>query len=183
MSIATFKNALQALDDESVSIGGGEPTIHPQFWEMIGLALGSCESVWLATNGKATDTALALANLAKRGVLGCDLSTDAYHEPVEPAVYEVFKRDSRPGEYIGNRQTDDMRGERDVTFQGTKEPIMAGRCDWGNEGDCVCSEFIVEPNGDVRGCGCFDAPCFGNVNNTVEFPDDWEWGECTHDQT
>ena len=78
MEVKTFKNAVD--HDECATIGGGEPTIHPKFWEFIGLALGRAEYVWLATNGKETDTALALAGLAKRGVIGCGvgigISTD-----------------------------------------------------------------------------------------------------------
>ena len=52
MSIGTFKNALEY--DEYITIGGGEPTLHPKFWEMMGLALGFGEYVWLATNGSIT---------------------------------------------------------------------------------------------------------------------------------
>ena len=31
---------------------------------------------------------------------------------------------------------------------------------------------MVKPNGDVHACGCDDAPCFGNVNTSVDIPDD-----------
>jgi len=65
MSIETFKNCLE-FDNEYIILGGGEPTIHPLFWQLLGLSISSGE-VWLATNGKETSIALALAKMAKKG--------------------------------------------------------------------------------------------------------------------
>lgn len=172
MSIETFK---KALDDEHVSIGGGEPTVHPQFWEFLGVAIGSCEYVWLATNGKKTDTALVLAKLAKKGVIGCDLSQDEYHDYIEPKVIQAFtktKRDGVSGFY--NTLDNDSRNIRDVTGR----EINAGRCDFGTDKGCVCSDIICKPDGSVYACGCNDAPCFGNVNSEINIPDEWIYGEC-----
>ena len=96
MSIRTFKQCLD-LGDEMLAIGGGEPTVHPKFWELLGLALGYCENVWLATNGKKTDTALRLARLAARGVLGVDLSLDDWHESIDNAVVKAYTIVERRG--------------------------------------------------------------------------------------
>ena len=170
MSLEVYKAAL-AMDDETVSIGGGEPTLHPQFWEFIGLALGHCDYVWLATNGSLKETSLALARMAKKEVLGCELSLDDFHDydMVDPQVRIAFQ--ALP------------HAIRDVTNRGERDPIRAGRFkEYSDEGegreDCPCSEFMVKPNGDVMTCGCEDSPRLGNVLTGYEIPEDYEWGEC-----
>ncbi|KKN26567.1 hypothetical protein LCGC14_0873350 [marine sediment metagenome] len=164
MDIETFKAAIK-YDDDTICIGGGEPTIHPKFWEFIGLALRSnAEYIWLATNGKKTDTALALAGLAKRGAIGCALSLDNYHDPIDDKVVEAFKATK----HILGIGDMDSREIRNVT---SKE-INSGRCDFGTEG-CICEDLVCEPNGNVKACGCQDAPLFGNINGKVVIPDDY----------
>jgi MoaA/NifB/PqqE/SkfB family radical SAM enzyme len=173
MSLETFRKALEY--DECIGIGGGEPTIHPQFWEMLGLAIGRCDSVWLATNGKQTETALALARLAQKGVIGCALSQDPYHEKIDKRVVEAFKKSTRDAmnDYSRTRNID-MREIRDTS----KHLINAGRCDWGKN-DCICPELFVQPDGNVRECGCADAPIIGNVFDGFETPESYE-SECCH---
>lgn len=182
MTMETFKNAL-ALDSDTVSLGGGEPTLHPKFWEMLGLSLGSCEYVWLATNGTVTETALALARMAKKQVIGCELSQDEFHDydMVSWEVREAFESMEH--------------GIRDITRSGQRMPMYAGRAKEYYEPEecepgCVCSELIVNPNGDVKVCGCDDAPIIGNVNDpsfgiseALEnlYGEDYEYSECHHD--
>lgn len=168
MSIETFKAAL-AWDDEYISIGGGEPTLHPKFWEFIGLALGCCEGVWLATNGSRTDIALALARMAKRGVLSCALSQDAYHDAIDEKVIRAFTTERKRG-----FDNSDYREVRDVTGK----EVNAGRCDFGTRDDCACPGLVCAPDGTVRACGCDGAPSFGDVETGINIPDEWDSMEC-----
>ena len=175
MSLETFRNALDY--DEYVTLGGGEPTLHPLFWQFFGEALAvSSEYLWLATNGSIKNTALALAKLAKKGVIGCALSQDNYHDPIDPEVIEAFTKDKRQSSAYSDR-TPDSREIRNVTGN----EINAGRCDFGKNG-CACEDIIIEPDGTVRACGCEDAPTFGNINTEVNIPDDWEQGTCHKEQ-
>ena len=177
MSRDTFIKAM-AFEGECVSIGGGEPTLHPQFWEFIGLALGSADYVWLATNGTQTLTALALAKLAKKGVIGCELSLDdGWHDGsmVDQEVKVAF--------------WDLKAGIRDISKSGSQDPCRAGRYNDFREEDegidnCVCPDLLIRPNGDIMACGCEDAPQMGSVfDPSVIFDDpDFEWGECWKDQ-
>jgi len=173
MNIKTFRKALQ-WDSEIVTLGGGEPTIHPLFWQILGESLSVSDYVWLATNGKKTEIALTLAKLAKRGVLACALSLDSYHDPIEPTVIQAFtkekKRDGVGGYY---NQDKDFREIRNVT--GLEK--NAGRCDFGEDA-CICADVFCKPNGDVFACGCENAPLFGNVHTDIVYPDNWEIGEC-----
>ena len=75
MSLEVFEACLLECD-EMLPIGGGGPTIHPEFNNFLLKAIGAVDYVWLATNGSMTETALTLAKLAKRGVIGCALSLD-----------------------------------------------------------------------------------------------------------
>jgi MoaA/NifB/PqqE/SkfB family radical SAM enzyme len=175
MTIETYKNALKFAVEygHTISIGGGEPTLHPKFWEFLGLALGTqTEYLWLATNGSQTDTAIALAGLAKRGVLGVALSQDDYHDEIDYKVIEAFTKDKR--EHFGhNDNTPDAREIRNVTGN----EIKAGRCKDGKIA-CPCEDLVIEPDGTIKGCGCKDSKIFGNVNTEVNLPKDYESGNC-----
>jgi len=177
MSAETYAAAL-AYGDEYLSIGGGEPTLHPLFWQFLGQAIAAAETVWLATNGSQTEIALALAKLARKGVIGCALSQDCYHDEIDDRVVDAFTREPRPYDYIGRGDAADGREIRDVTGK----EIKAGRCRHGSD-DCPCSDLIVKPDGRVFACGCKRAPCFGNITGTVTIPDNWEVGECYRQQS
>jgi MoaA/NifB/PqqE/SkfB family radical SAM enzyme len=175
MSLETFRNALTYCC-EQITIGGGEPTLHPQFWDIIAESLAFGD-VWLATNGSMTQTALTLAGMAKKGILGCDLSLDDYHDPIEQEVIEAFmvsKKQYRNQISYYDRENKDYRNIRNVSG----DEVKSGRCDFGVEDKCVCDDFIITPNGDVMACGCDDAPCLGNVNEHFETPNGWDWGTC-----
>lgn len=153
MSMKTWRAAMRFVadrGDEHVAIGGGEPTIHPRFWEILGSALGEFESVWLATNGKKTRTALALAGLARGSeVLGVALSQDRFHDPIDPIVVETFRR---------------CKLELRDTSQHLADVGRARDNNLYADDHCVCGGLIVRANGDIRPCGCEEAPCIGNVN-------------------
>ena len=174
MSIETFRNAIK-YDTESITIGGGEPTIHPLFWQFVVEAIASgCENIWLATNGSQTTTALALANMARKGVIGVALSQDPYHDPISNTVVEAFTIKNPPtNSFFSPNKEDDKREIRNVS----NRLIRAGRCKEGKKG-CICDEIVIKPDGTVKGCGCPKSPIMGNVNTSFEVPDDWEYDIC-----
>lgn len=149
MSLKVFKAALDYFGgDDYVSIGGGEPTVHPKFWQFLFLALSyPGYNVWVVTNGKRTSDALRLAELDRKlrgsAVFAADLSLDEYHETVELSVVKAF------GESI----------------RAVKIPFDVGRAKdlSGSMEGCVCPDLIVLPNGDIKKCGCAESPILGNV--------------------
>jgi hypothetical protein len=178
MSLDVYKQSIKfALSySDMIAIGGGEPTIHPQFWEFLGLTLGSgAEYVWLATNGSMTSTSIALANMAKKGVIGCALSLDSYHDPIDESVIEAFKPKSSRSYGVQEIRTDG----REIRNNDGKE-IYGGRCTWG-EINCICPEMNITPSGLIKECGCLDAPTLGTVFNP-RVPEDFSYGECWKDQ-
>lgn len=145
MTIETFIAAIDFIGEDHIDIGGGEPTLHPQFWALIGYALGSCESAWLATNGSQTETTIKLANMARRGVIGCDLSIDFYHDPIDDRARKAFSK-------LGSSDND-MRAIRDVSYTVKKRGRAIRTSTWAEEG-CACDGVMVDPDGDIFTCGC-----------------------------
>jgi MoaA/NifB/PqqE/SkfB family radical SAM enzyme len=159
MSFKTFKQAIK-MAGEAIVIGGGEPTIHPQFEKFLFYAVANCDYVYVITNGKLTDKAIALARLGNKDNdnnecnLSVELSQDPYHEEIDERVIAEFHG------YI-----------RDTSHH----LINAGRCDFGDDG-CICEgDPFVKPNGDVYQCGCEDSPKVGDVFNGFESYGDGEW--------
>jgi MoaA/NifB/PqqE/SkfB family radical SAM enzyme len=165
MSFETFKAAL-ANDDESVCLGGGEPTLHPEFWKFMGYALGRCDNIWLATNGKLKEDAIALARMAKRGIIACALSQDDWHEDISPDVVLAFTQGKKPRGCFDD--STDYREIRTVTSISA-----SGRAaKWGDKSVCCCEEYFVEPSGTVRQCGCKGSTILGNVHDGFRTLDD-----------
>ena len=175
MSKDVFKTALKLAHryGEYITLGGGEPTIHPQFWDFLGLALAEYQydesGIYIVTNGKVTTTALALATMAKRGVLGVSLSQDKYHDSIDPEVTNAFTRETRPGQY-----SDEFDSR---TINHSYLVINAGRAkdnDLGDREACFCDDIVVEPDGKLWACGCRQL-AFGTVFNP-EIPNDYyDW--------
>ncbi|MGD2065694.1 MAG: hypothetical protein PVI43_00810 [Candidatus Bathyarchaeota archaeon] len=163
--MSTFRKALTF--DEYITIGGGEPTLHKHFWQILGESIAAAEYVWLATNGSQTQIAIALAAMASKGVIGCALSQDYYHDEIDERVIEAFTKKNNSG-------NEDHREIRDVSGN----EINAGRCDFGVEERCCCEDLIVKPNGDIFACGCEDSLKIGDVRKGYNLPDEWEIGEC-----
>ncbi len=173
MSLKTFKAAIKIADQ--ISIGGGEPTLHKNFWQMLTSAIANCEYVWLATNGSKTETALTLAKMAEKGVIGCALSVDPWHDPIHENVYKAFSYDKKYHPYVKN---DDQREIRNVQMRYDDMAPWRNPEDGGDESNCVCEDLFVKPNGDVHVCGCFDSPKLGNVLTGFETPEDYEFCTC-----
>lgn len=184
MSKEVFVKACELAEEYGhiISLGGGEPTIHPLFWEFLGLTLAynTDEAVpWMAINGKETETALKLAKLARKGVISVELSTDEYHERIDGDVTDAFHQDKR-GEYLSGHSSD-FRGTRDVTLDGMRDPLPFGRAaDWSEaDRECVCNDLFVAPDGVIWACGC-QKISYGTVY-APQLPDEWpdEW--CSED--
>lgn len=179
MTLETFKAALELAENrgDSITLGGGEPTIHPQFWEFFGLALAKFNSepgMFIVTNGKQTETALALAALAKGGILGVALSQDEYHDRIDGEVIQAFTRDKYAHTMYGyvHREGAAARDAREI--RTPNRIINAGRAKTNGIGqieECFCDDIVVEPTGRLWMCGCRRRP-FGTVL-APEIPDDY----------
>ena len=158
MDQKTWEKAVEFANDYGgvVALGGGEPTLHPRFLEVLCHAIAYAdEYVWLATNGSQTRVSIMLAKMAESGVIGCALSQDEWHDEIDDEVIEAFERKG-------------FRGDGDNReIRRTIEPLNNGLCDFGKKG-CCCEEWQIMTDGRVRQCGCDDSPYIGDIWNGIK---------------
>ena len=160
MSMQVFKKALKIVQNDNgiLEIGGGEPTLHPHFWSIIGQSLAAnLENIWMATNGSKTEMAISLANMAKKGIISVRLSQDKYHPPIDKKVVNAFKKD------YSNSNSNDFRS---ITGSISSPILKSGRAEENeiySEEDCACEVWFIDPYGNFKQCGCLDSPILCNI--------------------
>lgn len=181
MSPGVFAQALDICHEYSSTpfMGGGEPTLHPDFDRMLldcivtAEQMGEGRKAGIITNGSIKQRAIKIAALAQGEVIWGSLSQDQYHD------YDMVSDDVRAAfEGLGS-----SGGVHDTSSGGSREPLPHGRAramfdmdgvenedweDWRGESECPCDEWIVKPNGDIYQCGCDDAPKIGDVWTGLE---------------
>lgn len=149
MSMSLFKKIANKYSGDSITLGGGEPTLHPYFDAIIGISLLSFDSVLIVSNGSNSRKTLQLIQLAE----GCEkltfqVSIDEYHNWPSKEVYSM------------------IRGKPHLIRDTSSHIINVGRAvdnQLGGRDGCVCDDPLVKPNGDVYYCGCSDAPKIGHI--------------------
>jgi MoaA/NifB/PqqE/SkfB family radical SAM enzyme len=178
MTMETFKSALDQANDygyECITLGGGETTLHPEFEKMLFLAIVTVDDVFIITNGSQTDMALALAKLAKRGVIGAELSQDEWHDDIDPYVVEAFTKD--PGKKFDTDRRGIRRSLGPIARRGraARKSFMA---EYETSDRCSCEgNPFVDPLGQVHQCGCYNSPVVGDVVNGFDPLDNDDYGD------
>lgn len=171
MSREIFQDAIRFMAQytDTISVGGGEPTTHPDFEYIIFNTIGNFD-VWMSTNGKIKEKAYVLSKLAKKGVLAVSLSIDDYHEPIDKEVIQWFTKERGRLSSI-NRQDNDYRHIQNVT-----RIIKAGRAIennlWDVDDDCPADTIFIEPDGKIKMCGCENSLYIGHVSHGIIIPED-----------
>jgi hypothetical protein len=154
MSANIFDAALTFAQDQlgTVTLGGGEPTIHRDFPAYLDRAIDKCKDrVAVITNGKAAEPVRFLLDRAKRDKVAALLSLDVYHEPIDPGIVMEFR--SLPGRvrWAGV----DVPGAI-VPPEGDQYHVNLVRMGRARHGvsHCICAGPFITPNGDIRQCGC-----------------------------
>lgn len=178
MSLETYLEALQLVESMSshVTLGGGEPTVHKDFFLMLDKAIeyyrrGRLElPPFVITNGKLKSKALRLVAMAERGLpVGVELSQDQFHDPIHHDVvwafgkHEEIRAQRRRSWQPPDPDTPDI-GVRTVSglvAVGRAADHARGLC--AQEG-CCCSDLLIAPNGDIYPCGCKKV-VIGNVHD------------------
>lgn len=172
MPLQMFKTCVNVANSfgESISIGGGEPTLHPKIIEMLAYAIANCDEIqpWISTNGTNKNVCEFMMKLAKGGLLGLQFSIDEFHDTGMIDEY-LFKRiisdgvDHRDEYARGNHKTfwtvrrDSIR----IANQGRAKELT----DYETEDYCSCPDLEIKPNGNVHWCGCENSPSIGNYKD------------------
>jgi hypothetical protein len=166
MSLRVFRQALELAKrhNQNITLGGGEPTVHPLFEQFVfeATAFRQQRGVFIITNGKDKKRALFLAGLTERKTLEALLSQDTLHEPIDPEVVNVFKRMNKTRTIFWG----------DITNIGRAKKNNIGRTNL-----CICPDVIVRPNGELTQCGCRRSPIVGHVDTGLtawEGFENWE---------
>jgi organic radical activating enzyme len=204
--------ASEYYGDESISIGGGEPTLHPRFFDILRHCLETFDYVWLASNGSQTDTMFRLANIIdgvdfiddyecdcdpddlededyecdcwmnaqdnaiyQEDKLSVALSQDCFHDPIDERIVDLWTKRANVHRHSNFEIRDVTRSKNGVIAQGRAAETGSG---W-NTDDCVCSDIIIKINGDLKLCGCDNAPVIGNIWDGI----DEKWEKVLDDDT
>lgn len=175
MSMATLKKAFKFMyafgPVYSITIGGGEPTIHPDFWNMFGaimeFAAKNEARVLMVTNGKLQFRAMALAKLcnsASEDGFTIELSADSFHEEISDSVISAFKHNDCHVRENKDCSVYSESGRARETGAYGQTAYMFDHPESDNN-YCLCDATFIYPNGDIKQCGCEGR---WNLNN------DWE---------
>lgn len=177
MSRETFLKALELAESfgEYVTIGGGEPTVHPEFFDYLDKTIERYHKGYIdmpplvVTNGKLVTKARKLLEyIEEEQPVFVDLSLDEYHDPIRPEIENAFKaydRIRRENARFGGRHVEGGAGIRTV-----KNIQPVGRAAEPARGipitvvgaPCCCEDMLVDPFGNVFSCGC-KTHLLGNV--------------------
>jgi sulfatase maturation enzyme AslB (radical SAM superfamily) len=188
MTRETFLRALEFAEahGELVTLGGGEPTVHPEFFEFLDKTMeryqrGRIEMPPLVvTNGKQVKKARKLLEyVAEERPVHVDLSLDDYHDPIHPEIEAAFKaheRERRMNSRFGGSHREGSAGIRTVE---NIQPV--GRAAEPARGipitvvgaPCCCEDLLVDPFGNVFSCGC-KIHLLGNIYEDESFLDGFD---------
>lgn len=160
MSMEIFSKALSGGNDEYITIGGGEPTIHPLLFDFIEVAIEDryIYSVHVITNGKRMRNALKmyemmLDSMVDNKIFTCSLSQDQWHEPIDSRVVQAFRQEGK----IHSVSIISKMGRAKKNNIATSE-------------HCVCDDVFVKPDGSVWSCGCERQRKIGDVFSGWDYP-------------
>lgn len=182
MARYTFMTALERAADlgDFVTLGGGEPTCHKEFFEYLDKAMeffnrGLFELAPLViTNGKLKGKAKKLLQyVEEERPVYVELSQDEYHDPIDPEILRGFRWHQQlkdQARYSYGR----AQGDRGAGIRTVKSIVSVGRAADAGRGivtnpslDCCCEDLICDPHGNVFSCGC-KTHLLGNIFESLD---------------
>ena len=187
-------------DSGSITIGGGEPTLHPDFFPILKECLDEFDYVWMATNGSITKSMYRLASIIDNcdyenvectcseddkdsGNCNCQDSPDIIwndEKKLTVALSQDYWHDPINERIVSlweNRARQHKHSGyelRDVSKSrdGASAEGRAKKTGAGGSDHCVCPDMIIKPDGKIKLCGCTHSPVIGNIWDGVS--DKWQ---------
>lgn len=165
MPLNIFQKALQVAVNrgDHLTIGGGEPTMHPDFFKYLELAREESRrgnfdiQPFVVTNGKNAKVNRMMDMLEQelewgQNTFSMALSQDQWHDSIER---EKVARAMRLKDRTHNART----GAMEIRSVSTISPVGRGRHSRFDDmskprGGCACETALVDPQGIVWACGC-----------------------------
>lgn len=188
MSPETFLKSLELAVHfgDHVTLGGGEPTVHPKFFEYLDIAIRFHSKyhfdlpILVVTNGKLSGKARKLLDYVDNGApLTVELSLDEWHDPIRPDIEQAFRTRQRQKE--ANRWSySTTHTESDAGIRTVKQIVAVGRAADPARGiavsssiACCCETMSVRPTGLIYSCGC-KHHLIGHVNEDFDLLSDYD---------
>jgi hypothetical protein len=161
MPLNIFQKALSVAIDRGdyVTIGGGEPTMHPRFFEYLNMVReeqrrGNFEiTPFLVTNGKAYGKADRLLRILEHEqemeeqTISVNLSRDQWHDAIDERIVRRYHQLK-----VTTKNLIDFRSVTKIA------PVGRVRTSVFDEQrtitPCACEDALVDPQGQVWSCGC-----------------------------
>lgn len=181
---------------ESISIGGGEPTLHPRFFDILKMCLEDFDYVWMASNGSQTNIMYRLADIIDgNDYPGCEcseedidngncacydkgihqedklsvaLSQDWFHDPINERIVDLWTSRANVHRHSHFEIRDVTRSEKGIIKSGRAIRTYT----WQDEEGCICSDILIRPDGKIKLCGCTKSPIIGDIWSGIE--EKWE---------
>lgn len=175
MSMETYAKAVdfhethkEYNNNDHLTIGGGEPTIHPLFLDFVHYsAAKKVDQVIIITNGKYTKMINALIKMIETDInyknIKVLLSIDPFHESIAFKTRLFFER----------KQTEEHPNFGVYNPANFNSVLAAGRAndnDLGTEIGCCCTTMLINPLGDLYACGC-QLEQYGSILTGYVIPD------------
>lgn len=155
--------------DETVCLGGGEPTLHNDFERIICYAMSKSPKLchpFIVTNGTHKDRSRLLHGLTVGRMIQAHLSHDQYHDMdmVDDEIFELFRKDNLLWGPIGGPK----RAASSISANGRGKKIKGSQ-----KGTCACDTIFIKPSGNIHHCGCDGSPQIGDVFTGLYDGFDW----------
>lgn len=187
MDAYTFIQALDLATDygQFVTLGGGEPTCHKDFFRFLDKTIEYFERGKLdmpplvVTNGKLTGKARKLLQyIDEERPVYVDLSQDEYHDSIHPEIVAGFQRHEATKRRSAYGRNSIARGGAGIRTVSQIVPV--GRAADAARGiltsstiQCACEDTLADPHGNVFSCGC-RTHLLGNVFESIPFLEDFD---------
>ncbi len=145
--------------------------------------MNSRHRIAIVTNGTDKKGSIKLAQIAGDRKIRASLSIDEFHDPIDPEVIKAFVVDKENYAFVPT--TFDFRTINCcAAVLSSGRAVETGVANYSGQA-CVCAMAHVLPNGNVRACGCQDAPIYGHISAlskiATAYVDGCFWGKrATH---
>jgi len=181
-----------ALDHtECITIGGGEPTLHPKFFDILRTCLDSFDYVWMATNGSNIKAMRRLANIIDGNDYEsfdienyCTCSKQVERENCDCYPEDTIHQEDKLSVALSQDWAHDDIDQWVVDYwtrrskhqyshfeirnvfassAGATSQGRAKKTGSGTGDHCPCDSIIIKPSGKLKLCGCTNSPTIGDI--------------------